>query len=59
MMKFIWFVFGVAVCLSLSVFMSLWANAGFNAWLLLMSVALPISMAGINGLLPNQDASVF
>lgn len=55
MIKFMWFVFGLAVCLSLSVFTS----AGFNTWLLLMAVALPISMAGINGLLPHQDASVF
>lgn len=64
MIKFMWFVVGLAICLSLGVIMSLcqWMgmpNAGFNSWLLLMIIALPISMAGINGLLPNQDASIF
>lgn len=64
MIKFMWFVVGLAICLSLGAIMSLcqsmgMLNAGFNCWLLLMIVALPISMAGINGLLPNQDASIF
>lgn len=59
MCKLMWFALGLVICLSLGVLMQLGQlmgipDAGFNVWLLLMTVALPISMAGINGLLPNQ-----
>lgn len=56
--KLLWFLGGIAACLSLGGFMPLcqWLgvpDAAFWVWLSLMTFAMPISMAGINGLLPK------